>query len=76
MRLGLNAYQAQRFQNQLGKIEQHREKVLNRIRNMEQEMNRGELDRIRQRNHLREIEKAMKKWQEQVRDMQKHMNAG
>lgn len=71
--LGLNDYQKIRFQEHARNIQQHRERLENRLQLMEQEMNQADFSRPRHRTRMREMEKAIKKWREQFRDMEKHM---
>lgn len=67
---GMDNDQKNRWQNRIMKMEQQRERIQNRLQLMEQEMNSGQFDRIRQRNWVREIEKAMKEWREQYHKVQ------
>lgn len=73
-RMGLNDQQRMRFEHRFNHMNEYREQINNRLRLMEQEMNEGQFDRIRQRNWVREMEKALDKWQEQYRKMEKELN--
>ena len=71
--LGLNEYQKNRFQQNIRGIQQHRERVNNRLQLMEQEMNQQQFNRVQHRTRLREIEKAIKRWEEQLHNMEELM---
>jgi DNA-binding PadR family transcriptional regulator len=66
-RLTLNDQQRERFQHWFNHMDQNRERINNRLQQMEQEMNSGDFDRIRQRNWIRDIEKSMNNWRDQYR---------
>lgn len=72
---GLDPKQKQRWEKRIMNMEQRRERIENRLQLMEEEMNKGQFDRIRQRTWAHEIEKAIKEWREQYHKME-HEGAG
>lgn len=67
---GLDNEQQNRWRNRIMTMNQQRDRIQNRLQLMEEEMNKGQFDRIRQRNWVREIEKSMKEWREQYHKVQ------
>ena len=67
---GMDNEQRDRWRNRVMTMEQQQAKIANRLQLMEQEMNNGQFDRIRQRNWVRENERAMKEWREQYHKIQ------
>lgn len=66
---GLSDEQRAGMQGRTRSMDQARDRLNNRVQQLDDELAKPEPDRKRMREHATEVEKAMKEWQKQYRNM-------